>query len=148
MIEIKNIEKTRLNKKALLKIIKKYSNSKKDILLVFDGRLGIFGYYKYNSKKHRHEIKISTRTHQFKDRMSRVYEMIGTVLHELKHLQQHESVGSVAFMGDKLSRNERIKSMEGADYFSVRECEARTFEEKNVLPATDFYWKCLKKLVR
>lgn len=148
MIEIKNIEKTKFNKKALLKTIEKYSNNKKKLLIIFDGRLGIFGYYRYNSKKQRHEIKISTRPHQFKDRTSRTYEMIGTVLHELKHLQQQERVGSVAFMGDKLSRNERIRSAEGADYFSVRECEARTFEEKNVLPAADFYWKCLKKMVK
>lgn len=148
MIEIKNIEKTKLNKKALLKVIERYSKSKKNILISFDGRLESFGIYTYSSKKKRHEIKISTKTFQFKDAESRTYETIGTLLHEMKHLQQQEQLGSLFFMSRKFCWNDKIRSFDGSDYFSLRECEARTFEEKNVFLATEYYWKMCKGVVR
>lgn len=147
-IEVKNIEKTKLNKEAFLKVVERFLKNKKSLLIIFDGRLDCFGYYTYNSKKKKHIIKISTKRFQFKDKISRTYEIIGTFLHESKHLQQQEQFGSSFFMSKKFAWNEKIKSFDGSDYFSVRECEARVFEEKNVLAATEYYWKMCKHMVK
>ena len=148
MIEIRNIDKTPLNKVGLIKLIRRYAKGKKDILLSFDGRISCFGDYNYNSEKKRHEIRVSTKVSQFKqDPAAKIYDLISTILHELKHLQQQEEVGTKTFYSKHFSYNTDIKLEEASDYFSVREAEARTFEEKNLLDAVNFYWKSCKDVV-
>lgn len=141
MIEVRNIEKTNLNKVAFLKLLKKFAKSKKDILVSFDGRLCTFGCYSFNIEKRRHEIKISSKIFQFNDPASNVYELIGTLLHEVKHLQQKEDLGTNIFESKKFGCNKRIKDQEASEYYSPCEIEARAFEEKNIDVAVEFYYK-------
>lgn len=141
MIEIRNIEKTKFHKEALLKVIKKFSKSEKDIVLSFDNRVTSLGYYIYNQKKRRHDIKICSKNLHFEDDMANVYELIGTILHELKHLQQQEDLGTPAFGSFKFSCNKRIKDPAASDFYSDREIEARVFEESNLKEAVEYYCK-------
>lgn len=142
MIKIRNINKTPLKQKSLIKLIEKFSKIKKDIFLCFDGRIGSYGLYEYNSKKQRHDITISSKKFQFNNKKAKIYELIGTILHEIKHAQQQEKVGSKKFVARGFGYNMDFEiSIEPADYFSVREIEARTFENEFLLPAVKFYWK-------
>lgn len=140
MIEIKNIEKTKLEIEPLLKTIQKFSNLEKNILIIFDGRLKCHGNYNYLSSQV-HCIKISTTVFQFSDRIGKIYELIGTLLHELKHAIQEESLGTQVFESENFSTNKTIKSSATSDYFSLREVEARIFEESKLLAAVEFYRK-------
>ena len=141
MIEIRNINKTRLNRIALIKVIKKFSHIKRNVLISFDGRLKAYGDYFYSAVDKRHEIRVSLKKYHFKNPQGRVVEMIGTILHELEHAQQQEAFGTLVFMSKKFSANKNIKSQSASDYFSVRECSARLYEEKNILRAAEYYWK-------
>lgn len=148
MIEIKNIEKTKLKEYALLKTIEKFSNIKKNIRIIFTNRLTYYGRYTYLCKEKKHQIEISTTVFQYADRNARIYEMIGSILHELKHAEQQEKMGSPKMMSKQYHKNNRIKNSGAADFFSICESEARIAEEINLMPATDYYWKCLSKLVK
>lgn len=147
MITIQKIERTNLNEEALVKVIKKFSKPKKDLRLTFDARISDFGSYTYNSKKKRHEIKISSKVFQFGALSSRPYELIGTILHELKHLQQQEDLGTNTFFSEKYTFNKCIKNEAASAYYSIGEIEARLFEEKNLLAAVDFYCKNLENVL-
>lgn len=148
MIEIRNIEKTKLNKEAFISLVEKYSNTEKDILIFFDARISDCGQYVYNSKKKRHEIKISPTKLMFNDAASQTYEFTATLLHELKHLQQQEELGTNTLFSKRLSCNPKIKNQEGSDYFSSREIDARIFEELKLTEATEFYWKKCNRMIR
>ena len=124
-----------------MKLVKKFSKSEKDIVLIFDNRIASAGVYEYNCKKKRHEIRVSSKDLEFDDPQAKVYELISTILHELKHLQQQENLGANTFESEKFAMNKCIKNPEAAAYFSDREIEARIFEEKNVLSAVEFYCK-------
>ena len=142
MIKIKNINRTPLEEKALIKLIESFCNVKKDIFLRFDGRIGSYGLYVYNAKKQRHDITISNKMFQFKNKKARIYELIGTILHEVKHAQQQEKVGSKTFTSRGFGYNVDFEiAAEPADYFSAREIEARVFENEVLLSAIIFYWK-------
>ena len=141
MITIQKIERTNLSEAALVKLIKKFSNPKKDLRLTFDARISDHGSYTYNIKKKRHEIKVSSRVFQFRSRSSKPYELIGTIIHELKHVQQQEDLGTNTFFSEKHFLNKCIKNEAAAAYYSTAEIEARIFEEKNLLAAVDFYCK-------
>lgn len=142
MVEIKNINKTPLKQKALIKLIRKFSKTKKSIFLRFDGRIGSYGLYEYNSKKQRHDITVSTKKFQFKNKKAKIYELIGTILHEIRHAEQQEKFGSKYLSSKGFGYNLDFEvAFEAADYFSKREIEARTFENEFLLSAVKFYWK-------
>lgn len=148
MIVIRNIQRTNLREYSLAKLVKKFSKSEKDISITFDARISDFGSYIYNGEKQRHEIKISSKTFQFNDPSSKTYELIGTILHELKHVQQQEDLGTRSFFSEKFALNKCIKNEAAATYYSLCEVEARLFEEKNVLSAVEYYWKCSSDVVK
>lgn len=147
-IEIKNIEKTKLKRYPLLKTIEKFSGLKKDIRLVFTSRLSYYGRYTYISKEKIHKIEISTIIFQYAEKNARIYEMIGSILHELKHAEQQEVLGSMKMMSVKFHKNKKIKGSEASDFFSICENEARIAEEINLMPAVDYYWKCCNDVLR
>ena len=147
-IKIKNIKKTKLNERVLLKTIKKFSNLKKDILLIFTDRLTYYGKYTYVSKKKIHQIEISTIVFRYAESTARIYEMIGSILHELKHAEQQEKLGFLKMMSNSFHKNCRIKGSGASEFFSVCESEARIAEEVNLMPAAEYYWKNYDKMIR
>lgn len=140
-IDIRDIKKAKLNKQALIKVIKRFYKLRKNVRLVFKRSLSCCGLYTYLSKQKTHRVEVSTTSYKFSDRNARIYEMIGTILHELKHAEQQERLGIAKMMGSKFHGNHRIKSYWASDFFSICENEARIAEETNLMSAVDYYWK-------
>jgi len=145
MIIFKHIERTALEEEALSKLIRKHTSTQKDILVVFDKRMkDTYGSYIWNSEKNLHEIRISPVKFEYKDRTYKIYEMISTIIHECKHLQQREDLGHQTFNSKKFGCNRDIKHKEASELYSQCEVEARIYEAKNVLESVDFYYQHCK----
>lgn len=140
-IEIRNIKKTKLNQSSLVKVIEKYSNLHKKVRLIFTSRLNYCGRYTYISKQKTHQIELSVVAYQFADQVARIYEIIGSLLHELRHAEQQEKLGGAKMMSKQFHGNSRIKASGASDFFSICESEARIAEETNLMSAVDYYWK-------
>lgn len=144
MIHVKYIERTPLNKEAYIKLVKKYAKTQLDIHICFDKRLTVsYGLYDFDSKRQRHRIQISLSQLKFHDVEGTIYSMICATLHELCHANQKEELGR-SFGKKQYNCAEDIKSNNLSEFFSELEIDARTFENKNVLEAVEYYNSCCK----
>jgi len=151
-VDVKYIERTPLDKEAYVRLVRHYVDSKRDILIVFDGRYVDCGAYRLNLTKDRHEIRIGIKSSQYVSTACRkkvsheaaIYNYICTTLHEIKHLIQSEHSGSV-FIKDDFGINPEIKEPVLAIEYSKCELEAREFECRNLLQAVEFYDKVLEQ---
>jgi len=148
-IKIRYFKRTSLEKKAFEKVIRKYAKLKYDILIVFDLRIKCFGTHAWNDKKRCHIIRISPtkcKIHIDEDNLSGVrlgpaaekYRIISTLLHELRHAQQKEELGS-RYYNEKYDSIEEITNPQVASWYSECERDARIFEDKNIESAVELY---------
>lgn len=121
--------------------------------------LKIIGQYYFDTKKRTHTIRISPKKNKtvlensvvqnvFKvktvDSEAEKYQLISTVLHEIKHALQKEERG-IDFWNAKYSCASDIKNNSLKDFYSECEIEARTFEHTNMLNAVETYNNFLAK---
>ena len=148
---VKNIDKTSLGEKALVKVVKKFFKLKKDIFISFDSRLtGAMGSHIYCKEKKRHIIKISIlNTKMDNDKIlsdtAEKYNILTVLLHELKHAEQFEKFNKKYWTNDI---NKDIKEKELAIEYSKLESEARAYENSHILKAVEFYDQCILKKER
>lgn len=150
---IKHIERTCLNEKAFIKLVKKYAKLKYKLVIVFDNRIKDYGQYNFDPEKRIHTIRISPKKNKIVQEDSSIetvykvikvdangekYQLIGTTLHELKHAIQKEERGT-EFWSKKYSCASDIKNTSLADFYSECEIEARQFEHNALLEAVDLY---------
>jgi HSP90 family molecular chaperone len=145
-IEIRHLDRTFLQEEALLKVIKKYShNLNYNILISFDKKISGYGLYNFDLKKKCHIIKISltnccfTENEERLDTNSEKYNLISTLIHELCHANQKETLGSTKFWSNKYGCAKFVKNEFLAGFYSKSEVEARIYENKHVLQAVELY---------
>lgn len=146
-IEVRHIERTCLELKAYMKVLRKYAKLKHKLTIVFDKRIKDYGQYNFDSAKRIHTIRISPQKNKtiqensivetvYKiktvDASGEKYQLIATTLHELKHAIQKEERG-VDFWNKHYSCASDIKNKSLQDYYSECEIEARTFEHTNIV---------------
>jgi hypothetical protein len=146
-VEVRHIDRTCLNEKAFLKLVRKYAKLKYRLIISFDNRIKAYGQYNFNPTKRIHTIKISPKRNKTiqetsidesvcktktVDSNGEKYQLISTTLHELKHALQKEERGE-AFWNKHYSEATEIKDISLADFYSECETEARTFEHTNIL---------------
>jgi len=105
--------------------------------------LNLFGQYSYNVQKKIHTIQISTKVNLDADKGVEKYQHIGTLLHELKHAQQQEAIGSNVFWSNKHRKAAEIKNTINSEHFSECELGARAYEAQNTAKAVELYNKYL-----
>ena len=149
MITIRHIDRTALLEEPFVKLVKKYSHQlEHDILIVFDKRISCLGMHTYNHKKQLHTIRISpiynlldpAKNIKF-DYGAELHNVISTLLHELKHAHQRESLKKSALSVDYCVAND-ILNPEMAEYYSTCELEAREYECKNISKAVEYFNSC------
>lgn len=103
------------------------------------------GYYVFDVKKRTHIIRVSPRLNKAKtngDVNAEKYQLVSTVLHELRHAQQKEELG-VEFWRKHYNNAADVIQPAFSDFYSECEIDARTFENANVLSAVEFYTSLL-----
>ena len=152
MLIIENINDTCFNKTAFEKLVKKYIPSCNNVHITFDKNMKDYGSYVYYNGKHSINISSVIHIHPNGNRSGKVLqkkiqimEMISTFLHESRHMQQRKRLRN-RFFSDEYCKSAFIKN---DDYykrhFSKREADARAYEEKNVLVASNFYFSLIEK---
>lgn len=148
-IEIRHHERVSVDRLALEKVIKKFSKVKNNVVVSFDNRISDYGQYFFEPKKKAHTIKISPRKNildtngSLLSSESSKYQIISTLLHEMRHAQQKESVGSV-FNRFSYYFNKRIKETYFSYFFSECELDARKYEVTHINSAIKMYNKYAK----
>jgi len=145
-IEVRYIERTCLKEKPYIQLIKKYIGLRtdKDIKIIFDLRLKKnYGTYYYDFDKRKHIISIMPYVRHKTTQTHEMYALIGTTMHELKHLIQREELGYKKFMSSKFNRNEQIVGSDGSSWFSECEIQARIYENSKVISAVEYYNACV-----
>jgi len=147
MIEIRNLNYTRLNHYAFKKIAQKYARYLKlehKILIVFDKRLTKNGgYHDLDYSKKRHRIQLCPHPDGAEPNAVK-WSLISFLLHELKHAQQIEKGGYHRHISKAYSSVEEIEDTEWSEYYSDCETEARTYQNQHVRKAVDFYNSMVK----
>jgi hypothetical protein len=144
MISVRHIDRTRIQEEPFIAMVKKYSKLEHDILIVFDRRLSCFGMHTYDHTKQLHTIRISPEINGLNsdgvplDAGAEKHNIISTVLHEICHAQQRESLKQ-SFHKDDYHASRDIRNPERAEYYSRCELEARSYECDNVLEAVELY---------
>jgi len=153
MITVRHIEKTCLESEPFFKLCKKHASKlEKDLLIVFDLRIGCYGTHWFDSKKQLHIIRISPeKCRHYRDEKGVIkkldleaekYNIISTVVHEIRHAQQKEEMG-ISYWNKKCHYAEEIRNPGYKSYYSEIEADARTYENKYVLSAVEFYNSCV-----
>jgi hypothetical protein len=144
-VTLRYFDRTSLQEEAYLKLIKKYASKiKKNITITFDYRLACFGNYNYDEKTNSHIIKISIKKcckHKGLplEKNIQKYNLIATTIHELFHAQKQEELGQKKFWSDYYGKCQDIDDPDWSDFYSLCEVETRAYENKNVLPAVEYY---------
>ena len=148
-VEYRHLDRTCLDEIALSKLLKRYTkNFKYDILFVFDLRIKDYGNYIFDISNNRHWIKISPNQCGFTDAGIKLepeaekYNLLATILHEVRHAQQYEKMG-YKFWNSKFSCTAEIKNPDSSEYFSEIEVAAREFENKHILNSVEYYNRCM-----
>jgi hypothetical protein len=146
-VEVRHTDRTCLNEKAYIKLVRKYAKLKYKLIISFDDRIKAYGQYNFDPNKRTHIIKISPKRNKtvqeesvdetvYKiktvDSNGEKYQLISTTLHELKHAIQKEELGE-AFWNKHYSAATDIKNKGLADFYSECEAEARIYENTNIL---------------
>jgi hypothetical protein len=155
-IDIRYIDRTCLEYKPFYALVKKYSKDlKNNIRIVFDKRIVSMGTYIYDYKNKIHIIKISPEKNRYHTRLNPIYKtikldlaaekynLIGTVLHEIKHALQLQSMGSL-YERYNFNYIKEISNQEISEWYSECEIEARIFESRNLHNAIEYYNRNLK----
>ncbi len=146
-VRIKHIDKTCLQEKPLLAVIKKHLRSEKDLDIVFDRRLrDCMGWYWYDETRRTHLIKVSPVVHEYHDfdvrkpldNESRKYKFVSTILHELRHIQQKEELGK-SYYNKNYCKNKNLTSAFPAYFYAEAELDARAYELQNISEAMEIY---------
>lgn len=147
-IVFRHLDRVPLDEVATLKVVKKFGKLKKPVVISFDNRIKLCGLWQYKADKHNsyHLIKISpienmcnNETGALLSDKVQVYELISTILHELRHGQQWEN--NFSWNG----RNHKVKGTFYQEWWSESEIDARTFEHANIAQAIEYYDKNISK---
>ncbi len=145
-VKIRGIEKTCLDEGALLAVVSKHYRSDKNLEIVFDRRIkDSYGWFAYDADRKLNLIRVSPILHQYQDcdvrkpisAEAQKYKYISTILHELRHTQQLDELGSY-YYSKEYCRN-KLAEAHHAYYYTEREVDARTYELKHVLSAVEIY---------
>jgi tRNA A37 threonylcarbamoyladenosine modification protein TsaB len=124
-IVVRHIERVPLKENALKKLIKRYARTKNKILVVFDKRFkNVYGQYFWDSRKKVHNIQIAVK--KFDSVETTIKELIGTIMHEIRHLNQKVHWGRKFYI---------------ARYDSECEADAMNYEQRYSDNAIRFYKK-------
>ena len=151
MIKINHIERTPLKKEGLSLMIESIFKSKNSILISFDNRISDLGSYHFDAINKVHIILISPIINWISPDLEIYSEQyakrkfVSTLLHELRHAFQRETMGMSKFRSEKFSIDPTKKTIEDKIYFSPCEKDARDFEKKNIQRALKIYHKHLRK---
>jgi hypothetical protein len=107
------------------------------LLLFSISELKIIGQYIFDAKKRTHIIRISPKLNKAKtngDSNAEKYQLVSTVLHEVRHAQQKEERG-MEFWRKRYNTAVDVIHPAFSDFYSECEIDARTFENANVLSA-------------
>lgn len=146
MIEVRNIQHISLKLEPLKKLIYKYARSlklKKDVVVVFDKRVTKqAGYHHLDLETQKHIIQIAPKCEGYNDKVVLKYALISYILHELKHAQQREVHGYQYWNNSReFAFIPQIQHTALSQYYSKCEAEARTYQNKHMHNAVDFYDK-------
>ena len=143
-IEVRHIDNTCLKEVGFIKVVKKYGRIKKDVLIVFDKRIKYLGLHGFDAKSKKHIIRLSPILSKIDERGNIIsnsaekYNLLSTILHELRHCQQLEELRS-KYWDENYGANERIKEKDISVEFSEAESDARMYENKYILEAVKLY---------
>lgn len=137
-VQVRYTERTCLEPLAFLKLARKFCYGLKyKTIISFDGRIKNYGHYIFDSKRKTHIIRISPNRKE-KETSIHKHIFISTLIHELRHAHQKEKKG-VEFWTKKYICSPEIKLTDFSTFFSLREIDARIFENKNILQAIKIY---------
>lgn len=149
MIKIIRIPKE-LDEHAFVRLIQKYARTKNNIDVLFDRRMvstcGSYDEIQKNNRLDKHQIKISPISCEVRgNKKVTLFLYISTLLHELRHLQQREKLGSRKFHSKEFGYNESVfNSNFYSENYSKCEIDARLYENKNIWAAFLYYNKICK----
>lgn len=143
-LELRYIDRTKLDTKAYGKLVRKYAKLKHKIIIIFDKKIKTYyGQYSFDSEKKMHTIRISLKKNKSTDPVAEKYQLISTTLHELAHAKQKEELG-VSYWSRSQNYNDDIANKGMSELYSSLEVQAREYENKNILDAVAYYDKFVK----
>lgn len=142
-VEVRHLQRTCLQDKAFKKLVKRYGKLNHKLIICFDNRVKDCGFYWWDTNKKVHIIRISAKNNMSPygnqlEAGAQKYNLISTLLHELRHAQQKEEQG-VNFWSGKYFYSKDIENLEISNFYSICEIDARAFENKNLLSAIQLY---------